>query len=140
MIDPEILVFSIVKMAEGVKSVIGDKGSKAVLRDSGRQAGPKMFENIMGHFPETLAREDAILRSCVLMQELGFAEQVFKEQGQIIFHKDAFTHAMEGDLSSSPLIYFLMGLIEGFVQYLSKEKLTLEVQEVKSGSITFKYL
>ncbi|MCS7083527.1 MAG: hypothetical protein NZL90_00905 [Aquificaceae bacterium] len=139
MIDPEILIFSIVKMAEGVKGVIGDKGSKAVLRDSGRHAGPKMFENLMGHFPETLPREDAIARTCTLMQELGFAEQVFKQDKQVVFHNDAFTPAMEGDLANSPLIYFLMGLIEGFVQYLSKEKLTLEINDVQKGIISFKY-
>jgi hypothetical protein len=39
-------------MSEGIKSLIGDKGARAILRDAGRQAGPKLLESLIGRFPE----------------------------------------------------------------------------------------
>jgi hypothetical protein len=47
-------------MSEGVRALIGDKGAKAVLRDAGRQSGPKLLESLIGHFPEVLNKEEAL--------------------------------------------------------------------------------
>jgi len=58
MVDPDILLLAIVNMSEGVRALIGDKGAKAVLRDAGRQAGPKLLESLIGHFPEVLNKEE----------------------------------------------------------------------------------
>jgi hypothetical protein len=56
MVDPDILILAIVDMSEGIKSLIGDKGARAILRDAGRQAGPKLLESLIGRFPEVWIR------------------------------------------------------------------------------------
>ncbi|MEZ0337778.1 MAG: hypothetical protein ABWK02_06195 [Aquificaceae bacterium] len=56
MIDADILLLAIVNMAEGVKNLIGDKGAKAVMRDAGKQAGPRLLESLIGHFSRSFAK------------------------------------------------------------------------------------
>jgi hypothetical protein len=103
-------------MSEGIKSLIGDKGARAILRDAGRQAGPKLLESLIGRFPEVLDKEEALRRACTVIEALGFAKSVKKENGNIVIEKDIFTEVIMGEnLSDSPIIYFFEGLIEGFV-------------------------
>ncbi len=75
-----------------MKNLIGDKGAKAV--DAGKQAGPKLLESLIGHFP--------LKRSWVILE----------------------------DLINSPVIYFFAGLIEGFVSFMSHEKVVLLPKDV----------
>jgi hypothetical protein len=99
MVDPDILILAIVDMSEGIKSLIGDKGARAILRDAGRQAGPKLLESLIGRFPEVLDKEEALKRACTVIEVLGFAKSVKKENGNIVIEKDIFTDViMEGKL------------------------------------------
>jgi hypothetical protein len=67
-------------MSEGVRTLIGDKGAKAVLRDAGRQSGPKLLESLIGHFPEVLNKEEAFKRACIILEDLGFAKSIKKRE------------------------------------------------------------
>jgi hypothetical protein len=99
MVDPDILILAIVDMSEGIKSLIGDKGARAILRDAGRQAGPKLLESLIGRFPEVLDKEEALRRACTVIEVLGFAKSVKKENGNIVIEKDIFTEViMRGKL------------------------------------------
>ncbi|MEZ0361065.1 MAG: hypothetical protein ABWK04_04075 [Hydrogenobacter sp.] len=139
MVDPDILLLAIVNMAEGVKNLIGDKGAKAVLRDAGRQSGPKLLESLIGHFPETLTKEEALRRACIILEDLGFAKKIEKVNGEVKIEEDIFTDAItNGDLIESPVIYFFAGLIEGFVSFMSDEKVTLIPESVERGKILYK--
>ncbi|WP_333783952.1 hypothetical protein [Thermocrinis sp.] len=84
MVDPDILLLAIVNMSEGVKALIGDKGAKAVLRYAGRQSRPKLLESLIGHFPEVLDKEEALRRACIILENLGFAKVISKEDGKIV--------------------------------------------------------
>ncbi|GBC88019.1 hypothetical protein HRbin13_00132 [bacterium HR13] len=140
MVDADILLLAIVNMAEGVKSLIGDKGAKAVLRDAGRQSGPKLLESLIGHFPEVLPKEEALRRACIILEDLGFAKKIEKGDSEVRIEEDIFTDAItNGNLIESPVIYFFAGLIEGFVSFMSDEKITLLPESVERGRIIYKY-
>ncbi|MEJ7553131.1 MAG: hypothetical protein WKI46_06995 [Aquificaceae bacterium] len=140
MIDADILLLAIVNMAEGVKNLIGDKGAKAVMRDAGKQAGPKLLESLIGHFPETLPKEEALRRACIILEDLGFSKSIRMEDGKVIAEEDIFTDAIVGeDLINSPVVYFFAGLIEGFVSFMSDQKVVLVPEEVQRGKIVYRY-
>ena len=140
MIDADILLLAIVNMAEGVKNLIGDKGAKAVMRDAGKQAGPRLLESLIGHFPEVLQKEEALRRSCIILEDLGFAKSIRMEGDKVIAEEDIFTDAIVGnDLMNSPVIYFFAGPIEGFVSFMSDQKVVLVPEEVSRGKIVYKW-
>ncbi|MCS6998791.1 MAG: hypothetical protein N2648_06740 [Aquificaceae bacterium] len=141
MIEADILLLAIVNMAEGVKTLIGDKGAKAVMRDAGKQAGPKLLESLIGHFPENLPKEEALRRACIVLENLGFAQSIKFEEGKIVAEEDVFTDAIVGeDLINSPVVYFFAGLIEGFVSFMSDQKVVLLPEEVQRGKIVYKWM
>jgi hypothetical protein len=108
-------------MPEGVRVLIGDKGAKTVLRDAGRQAGQKLLENLIGHFPGVLDKEEALKRACIILEDLGFAKSIKKENGHIVIEEDIFADAMmRENLSES-------------------QKLTLVPEVVERGKIIYKY-
>ena len=140
MVDPDILILAIVNASEGVKALIGDKGAKAILRDAGRKSGQKLLENLMGEFFSVLDKEEALRRACIILEELGFAKSIRKEGGNIVIEEDIFTEVIMGEnLSDSPIIYFFEGLIEGFVSFMSDQKVTLVPGVVERGKIVYKY-
>jgi len=140
MVDPDILLLAIVNMSEGVKAFIGDKGAKVVLRDAGRKSGPKLLESLIGHFPGVLDKEEALRRTCIILEDLGFAKSIKKEGGNIVIEEDIFTNAIMGENpSDSPIIHFFEGLIEGFVSFMSNQKVTLVPEVVERGKIVYKY-
>ncbi len=139
MIDPHVLILAIVDMSEGIRALIGDKGAKAVLRNAGKQSGPKLLESLIGHFPEVLDKEEALRRTCIILEDLGFAKSIKKENGNIVIEEDIFTEAItEENLSDHPIIYFFEGLIEGFVCFMSNQKVTLVLEVAERGKIVYK--
>lgn len=140
MVDPDILIIAIVELIEGTRNLIGDKGANAVLRDAGRHSGPRLLESLIGHLPEVLSKEEAVRRTCMMLEELGFAKKVDKEDGIIRVREDIFSDAIRSDdIERSPVVYFLMGLMEGFVHFMSEEKIVLMPKEIKKGDMTFSY-
>jgi hypothetical protein len=140
MVDPDILISAIVNASEGVRALIGDKGAKAVLRDAGRQSGPKLLESLIEHFPEVLDKEEALGRACIILEDVGFAKSIKKENGRIVIEEDILTNAiMEENLSDPPVIYFFAGLIEGLFSFMSDQKVTLVPEVVERGKIVYKY-
>jgi len=140
MVDPDILLIAMVELIEGVRNLIGDKGANAVLRDAGRHSGPRLLESLIGHLPEILDKEEAVRRTCMMLEELGFAKKVEKKEGTIHVQDDIFSDAVRTeDMESSPVVYFLIGLIEGFVQFMSEDKIVLMPKEIKKGNMIFSY-
>ncbi|NPA42003.1 MAG: hypothetical protein GXO18_06995 [Aquificae bacterium] len=140
MVDSDILLIAMVELIEGVKNLIGDRGANAVLRDAGRHSGPRLLESLIGHLPETYDKEKALTTACSMLEELGFAKKVEKGEGEIVVIEDIFSDAVrEEDMSKSPVVYFLVGLIEGFVQFMSDEKAILTPKEVQKGKMVFSY-
>jgi len=140
MVDPDILIIAIVELIEGTRNLIGDKGANAVLRDAGRHSGPRLLESLIGHLPEVLGKEEAVRRTCMMLEELGFAKKVDKEDGIIRVREDIFSDAIRSDdIERSPVVYFLMGLMEGFVHFMSEQKIVLMPKEIKKGDMTFSY-
>lgn len=98
------------------------------------------MENLIGHFPEVLDKEEALRRACIILEDLGFAKSIKKEDGSIVIEEDIFTDAIMGEnLLNSPIIYFFAGLIEGFVFFMSDQKVTLVPEIVERGKIVYKY-
>ncbi len=140
MVDPDILILAMVNASEGVRALVGDKGAKAVLRDAGRKSGQKLLESLMGEFFSVLDKEEALRRACIILEDLGFAKSIKKEDGNVVIEEDIFTDAIMGEnLSDHPIIYFFEGLIEGFVSFMSDQKVTLVPEVVERGKIVYKY-
>jgi len=140
MVDPDILILAIVDASEGIRALVGDKGAKAILRDAGRQTGQKLLESLMGEFFSVLDKEEALRRACIILEELGFAKSIKKENGSIVIEEDIFTDAIMGEnLSDSPVIYLFEGLIEGFVSFMSDQRVVLVPEVVERGKIIYKY-
>ncbi len=138
--DPDILLIAMVELIEGVKNLIGDKGANAVLRDAGRHSGPRLLESLIGKLPEVLDKEEAVRRTCMMLEELGFAKKIEKENGTIRVQGDIFSDAVRSEnMEDSPVVYFLIGLIEGFVQFMSEDKIVLMPKEIKKGDMLFSY-
>ncbi|MDW8067210.1 MAG: hypothetical protein RMI50_05960, partial [Aquificaceae bacterium] len=94
----------------------------------------------IGHFPETLPKEEALRRACIILESLGFAKSIKIEGDKVMVEEDIFTDAILGeDLLNSPVVYFFAGLIEGFVSFMSDGKITLVPEEVQRGKIVYQY-
>jgi len=140
MVDPDILLISMVELIEGVRNLIGDKGANAVLRDAGRHSGPKLLESLIGHLPEQYDRDKAINTACNMLEELGFAKKVEVSDGTIVVENDIFSDAIrEEDINKSPVVYFMIGLLEGFIQFMSEQKIFLSPKEIEKGRLVFSY-
>ncbi len=140
MVDADILLIAMVELTEGVRNLIGDKGANAVLRDAGRHSGPRLLESLIGSLPEKYDKEKAVATSCSMLEEFGFAKKVVVEDGSIVVEDDIFSDAVrDEDIASSPIIYFFMGLIEGFVQFMSDDKVTLNQKDISKGKFVFSY-
>ncbi|NPA32872.1 MAG: hypothetical protein GXO04_04525 [Aquificae bacterium] len=138
MVDPDILLISFVDTIEGVKSLIGERGAGAVLREAGRHSGPKLLESLIGQLPEVLDTDRALERTLSILRELGFAEELTKNGKEIIVKNDVFTEAIRGEVNtSSPVVLFLAGLIEGFVQFMSGERVSLKATEARKGFLRY---
>ncbi|HID66030.1 MAG TPA: hypothetical protein EYP32_04090 [Aquificaceae bacterium] len=138
MVDADILLIALVDTIEGVKNLIGEKGAGAVLREAGKHSGPKLLESLIGKLPEVLDKETAIRRTIHIMKELGFAEDIILSGDKIIVKNDVFTEAMREEVNvTTPVVLFLAGLIEGFVQFMSNNKIVIKPLNAQKGLIEF---
>jgi len=138
MVDADILLIALVDTIEGVKNLIGEKGAGAVLREAGRHSGPKLLESLIGKLPEVLDKETAIKRTTHIMKELGFAEDIILAGNKITVKNDVFTEAMREEVNANtPVVSFLAGLIEGFVQFMSNDKIIIRPLNVQKGLVEF---
>lgn len=140
MVDADILLIAFVETIEGVKNLIGDRGANAILREAGRHSGPRLLESLIGKLPEVLDRATALKRTCAILQELGFADEIKLENQKVLIKNDIFTEALREDVSAnSPVVSFLSGLIEGFVSFMSNEKVVLKPVKAEKGLIELAY-
>ena len=138
MVDSDILLTAFVDTIEGVKNLIGEKGTSAVLREAGRHSGPMLLESLIGKLPEELDVNTALKRTTAIMKELGFAEDIKVENGKVVIINDVFTEAVRENVNeNSPVVFFLAGLIEGFVSFMSNDKVILKPMKAEKGLIEF---
>ena len=140
MVDADILLIAFVETIEGVKNLIGDRGANAILREAGRHSGPRLLESLIGKLPEVLDKETALKRTCSILKELGFADDITFEEGKVVIKNDIFTEALREEVSANtPVVSFLAGLIEGFVSFMSDQKVVLKPSKAEKGLIEFTY-
>lgn len=138
MVYAEVLLLALIHMCSGLRSAIGQKGTRIIMRDASRYAGYKLLESLIDQFPETLSKEEALARSCSILEHLGFAKSITFKENKIDVVQDTFTELLEEeDIHNSPIVYFLAGLIEGFVAFMSDQKVTLVPQDVQRGKIVY---
>ena len=141
MVDSDILLVAFVDAIEGVKGLIGERGAGAVLREAGRHSGPKLLDSLIGKLPEVIDKNTALVRTASIMKELGFADEIKAEGGKLIIRNDVFTEAVREDVNeNSPVVHFLAGLVEGFVQFMSEEKAVVKPVKAEKGYIEFQVL
>ena len=118
--DSEILLKSLIFMAEGLAGTIGENGARAIIRQSGSRAAANFLEAI----PLKVELADAIQRACTVMEELGFAKQVKlidEKHLSVQFNVVSDTlKAMGQSAERHPAVYYVIGLFEGFVQVISE--------------------
>ena len=140
MVDADILLIAFVETIEGVKNLIGDRGANAILREAGRHSGPRLLESLIGKLPEVLDKETALKRTCSILKELGFADEISLEDGKVVLKNDIFTEALREDVTpNTPVVSLLAGLIEGFVSFMSDEKIILKPAKAEKGHVEFTY-
>ncbi|WP_164930575.1 hypothetical protein [Aquifex aeolicus] len=138
MVDADILLIAFVDTIEGVKNLIGERGAGAVLRDAGRHSGPKLLESLIGKLPEEVDKDTALKRTAAILKELGFADEINYGNGKFIIKNDVFTEAVREDVNvQTPVVYFLAGLVEGFVQFMSNDKVVLKPVKAEKGYVEF---
>jgi len=138
MVDADILLIAFVDTIEGVKNLIGERGAGAVLRDAGRHSGPKLLESLIGKLPETVDKDTALKRTAAILKELGFADEINYEGTKFAIKNDVFTEAVREDVNvQTPVVYFLAGLVEGFVQFMSNDKVVLKPIKAQKGYVEF---
>ncbi|RUM30089.1 MAG: hypothetical protein DSY32_02605 [Aquifex sp.] len=136
MVDVDILLIAFVDTIEGVKNLIGERGAGAVLRDAGRHSGPKLLESLIGKLPEEVDKDTALRRTVAILKELGFADEINYEDNRIVIKNDVFTEAVREDVNvQTPVVYFLAGLVEGFVQFMSNDKVVLKPVKAQKGYV-----
>jgi len=136
MVDVDILLIAFVDTIEGVKNLIGERGAGAVLRDAGRHSGPKLLESLIGKLPEEVDKDTALRRTVAILKELGFADEINYEDNRIVIKNDVFTEAVREDVNvQTPVVYFLAGLVEGFVQFMSNDKVILKPVKAQKGYV-----
>ena len=140
MVDPDILLIAMVESIEGVKNLIGEKGASAVLRDAGRHSGPKLLESMIGSLPETYDLEKAVATACSMLEELGFAKKAVVSESKVVVEGDIFSDAVRTEIDrESPIVSFIAGILEGFVQFMSNDKVVMKPESVEKGKMVFSY-
>jgi hypothetical protein len=53
-----------------------------------------------------------VTRACIILEGLGFAKSIRKENGNVVIEEDIFTDAIMGEnLLDSPIIYLYISLL-----------------------------
>ncbi len=128
--DSEILLKSMIYMAEGVASIIGDNGARAAMRQAGHSAAVNLLEAL----PLELPVDQAVMRAGPIMQALGFVGEIeLKDANHFAIRDNAIAQMLDSLHLVNvrhPARYYLFGLLEGFVHVLSKARISVVQCEV----------
>jgi hypothetical protein len=114
-IDGELVLKSLVFMADSLAKNIGENGARALLRQSGHYAAVRLMEE----FPTQIDIAEAVPQACPVLEALGFAQQVKLIDAHTILVRGnaitAMTHELGVATPRHPVYYYSIGLFEGLV-------------------------
>jgi hypothetical protein len=117
-------------MAEGVASIIGDKGARAVMRQAGQRAATNLLEAL----PLMVQVDEAIRRAGPVMEALGFVGETELVDTNRMVIRGNFIAQKLTDLQLAtdrhPAYYFLFGLFEGLVVVLSRARVAFVQHDI----------
>lgn len=136
-IDSELVLKSLVFMADSLAKNIGESGARALLRQSGHDAAIRLMEE----FPTQMEIAEAIPQACPVLEALGFARQVkLVDAHTIVVSGNAIT-AMAFELGLAtprhPVYYYAIGLFEGLVYMMSHTHVGIVRCEVEQDHETW---
>ncbi len=133
-IDCETLLKSLIFMADGVAATIGANGARATMRLAGHRAAVSLLEAL----PLVLEVKVALQRVGPVMQELGFVSDIaFDNETRVVVSGNAIVvmlRCLGLEPQRHPACYYTIGLFEGFVQVLSKTRVSIVRQEFKDAT------
>lgn len=130
-VDCETLLKSLIFMADGVAATIGDNGARATMRLAGHRAAVSLLEAL----PLEFEIKAAIQRVGPVMTELGFVSDLtFDNKTRVTVSGNAIVIMLRQlglEPQRHPACYYTIGLFEGFVQVLSKTRVSIVRQEFR---------
>lgn len=117
-IDCEVSVKSLLFVTASLEQLLGQHGSRAVLRNAGRRAAA----NLIDMLPLTLAEDAAFLRVGDILIELGFItglEMTAPDRLRVSGNRVVEELLQLGLAGSESARYYVIGLFEGFFKQLS---------------------
>ena len=133
-VDCETLLKSLVFMADGVATTIGENGARATMRFAGHCAAVNLLEGL----PLQIDVADAIKRAGPVMAELGFVSDVTQlDERHLAVRGNAMLKMMQMlgvEPNRHPACYYTIGLFEGFVHVLSKGYVSIVQHEIRDDA------
>ncbi len=140
-VNAEIVLESLIYMTDGVASVIGDKGARAVMRQAGHRAAIHLLEAL----PLRVSVLEAIARVGPVLQELGFVEDVRAlDSNHVVVEGNLISRTLRelasgpggskqepsGQMARHPARYYVFGLFEGMILVLSETRIAVVRDEM----------
>jgi hypothetical protein len=116
--DDDLLLKSLLCVAESLEDLLGQHGARVMLRAAGRKAAASLIEGL----PLQLTADEAVSRSADLLEQLGFAERCSVDDGgNLEVSGLPINKAREemGLTTDGTGRYFCVGLFEGFAREMS---------------------
>jgi hypothetical protein len=115
--DDELLLKSLLCVAESLEDLLGPHGARIMLRAAGRKAAANLIEGL----PLRLTADEAVARSADLLVQLGFAQTARIEASSVRLSGLPITRANHdrGLTVDGSGRYFCVGLLEGFSRQMS---------------------
>jgi hypothetical protein len=133
-IDCETILKSLIFMADGVATTIGENGARATMRLAGHRAAVNLLEAL----PLQLQVADAIKRAGPVMAELGFVSDIAPlDDRRLAVSGNVILKTMQAlgiEPKRHPACYYTIGLFEGFVHVLSKTHISIVHHEIRDGA------
>jgi len=123
--DDELLLKSLLYVAESLEDLLGPNGARVMLRAAGRKAAANLIEGL----PLRLTADEAVARSADLLVELGFAERCEVDgTGEVRMSGLPINRAKDelGLGTNGAGRYFCVGLLEGFSRQMSAQPIQVD--------------
>lgn len=116
--DDDLLLKSLLCVAESLEDLLGPHGARVMLRAAGRRAAANLIDGL----PLRLPPDEAVGRSASLLVELGFAERIaMADTSELRVSGLPINRASQelGIAEDGAGRYFFVGLLEGFSRRMS---------------------
>ncbi len=132
-IDSEIVLKSLVFVADGLAKNIGENGARALIRQCGHHAAA----NLMEEFPVSVDVAEAIQQACPILEALGFARQVrLADPSHVVVRGNAIAEMVRQlglPLARHPVYHYPIGVFEGLVYNMCKTRIAIVAHEINDA-------